>query len=54
MTEGKRERSKVVLDWSKLLGFDQVRVENRGEITLTDCRLSKIGGKRCEVMRPLV
>ena len=54
MTEGKREQTKVVLDWSKLLGFDQVRIENRGEITLTDCRLSKIGGKRCDIVRPAV
>jgi len=54
MTEGKKERSKGVLDWSKLLGFDQVRAGNRGEMTLTDCRLSKIGGKNCTIARPLV
>ena len=54
MTERNNERSKVVLDWSKLLGFDQVRVENRGEMALTDCRLSKIGSKKCEIVRPTV
>jgi hypothetical protein len=54
MTEDKKEQSKVALDWSKLLGFDQVRAENRGEMTLADCRLSKIGSKNCRTIRPSV
>jgi hypothetical protein len=43
------ERSvpKIDLDWSKLLGFDQVRCDAQqpNGVTLADPRLAKLGGK---------
>jgi hypothetical protein len=35
------------LDWSKLLGFDQIRNVDHAELKLTDLGFSKIGSKTC-------
>jgi hypothetical protein len=38
---------KIDLDWSKLLGFDQVRCDGQqpNDVKLADPRLAKLGGK---------
>ncbi len=46
--------SKVVLEWSKLLGFDQVRrSDDDSQIgRLKDARMAKIGSKGCTAPPP--
>jgi hypothetical protein len=39
--------AKTKLDWSQLLGFDQIKSIDPNELKLTDLRFSKIGGKSC-------
>ena len=46
--------SKVELEWSRLLGFDQVRAQDDGSPArkLKDARLAKIGSKGCMTLVP--
>jgi hypothetical protein len=49
------EGKKIVLDWSRLLGFDQASREDVVEPRISDPRLgklgSKVGSKGCSVRR---
>jgi hypothetical protein len=47
MTDPKPAQPNRKLDWSKLLGFDQIRNVDHGALKLTDLGFSKIGGKSC-------
>jgi hypothetical protein len=47
LTDTKATTKKTKLDWSKLLGFDQVKQVDHGDLRLTDLGFSKIGGKSC-------
>lgn len=47
MNDPKAAPAKTRLDWSKLLGFDQVKNVNLNELRLTDLGFSKIGAKSC-------
>ncbi len=41
-------QDRIGLDWSRLLGFDQVKpVDGPSSLRLKDARLAKVGGKRC-------
>ena len=50
MTSNKQ--AKVALEWSRLLGFDQMTVRDDGEPIrqLKDSRLAKVGGKSCSTI----
>jgi hypothetical protein len=52
MTDSKATGTNTRLDWSKLLGFDQIKHINHGELKLTDLRFSKIGSKSCTGPKP--
>lgn len=41
----------VVLDWSRLLGFDQIKETARGELSLLDSRFAKLGSKACSIAK---
>jgi len=47
MTDPEAAIVKIRLDWSKLLGFDQIKTVERGELRITDSGFSKIGTKGC-------
>ena len=47
MTSSKQFR--IALEWSKLLGFDQIRGQDDGSSKLKDSRLAKIGSKKCAI-----
>jgi hypothetical protein len=47
MTEREAATLKIRLDWSKLLGFDQIKTLERGALRITDTGFSKIGTKGC-------
>ena len=43
----------ISLDWSRLLGFDQVAREHEARpVTLRDTRLTKVGAKPCQIRNP--
>ena len=43
----------IPLDWSRLLGFDQVtREDGDAPATLRDARLTKVGAKPCQIRNP--
>ena len=41
----------IALDWSRLLGFDQIREAARGEMSLLDSRFAKLGSKACTIAK---
>jgi len=45
MNDPEAANAKIQLDWSKLLGFDQIKQVERGELRFTDLGFSKIGEK---------
>jgi hypothetical protein len=47
MTDPKATAKKTRLDWSRLLGFDQIKNVDLNELQLTDLGFSKIGAKSC-------
>jgi hypothetical protein len=47
MANPKPDQRNMKLDWSKLLGFDQIKNVDHNELKLTDLGFSKIGGKSC-------
>jgi hypothetical protein len=47
MNDPEAANVKIRLDWSKLLGFDQIKQVERGELRVTDLGFSKIGTKGC-------
>jgi hypothetical protein len=50
MTRNEKSRTPIRLDWSRLLGFDQVVREGDEEsISLHDGRLTKVGVKPCRI-----
>jgi hypothetical protein len=45
---------KITLDWSRLLGFDQVAREHEERpVALRDARLTKVGTKPCQIRNPV-
>ncbi len=46
-----RSETRLELNWTRLLGFDQARRsdEPSAELRLKDARLSKIGSKSCTI-----
>ena len=43
----------IPLDWSRLLGFDQVaREHDERPVALRDARLTKVGTKPCQIRNP--
>ncbi len=45
------KQSKIALEWSKLLGFDQVKATDEAspDRRLNHARLAKIGSKKCTI-----
>jgi len=47
MTDPEAANVQFRLDWSKLLGFNQIKHVERDELRITDLGFSKIGTKGC-------
>ena len=53
MSRNEKLLTPIPLDWSRLLGFDQVvRKDGEGPATLQDTRLTKVGAKPCQLRNP--
>jgi len=53
MSRDEKLLTAIPLDWSCLLGFDQVvREDGEGPATLHDTRLTKVGAKPCQIRNP--
>jgi hypothetical protein len=53
MSRSEKLVTPIPLDWSRLLGFDQVvRSDGNEPVTLHDARLTKVGNKPCQIRNP--
>ena len=54
MSRSKKRLEPISLDWSRLLGFDQVaRKPGDAPIALRDTCLTKVGAKPCQIRNPV-
>jgi len=55
MSRSGKRLEPISLDWSRLLGFDQVvRKPGDAPTTLRDTCLTKVGAKPCQIQNPVL
>ncbi|HEY8156207.1 MAG TPA: hypothetical protein VII72_18905 [Myxococcota bacterium] len=53
MSRNEKLLTPIPLDWSRLLGFDQVTHTDANQpAALRDARLTKVGAKPCQIRNP--